>query len=684
MSRVPTDGLIDRTKPLAFRFDGRDLQGYAGDTLASALLANDVRLVARSFKYHRPRGILTAGSEEPNALVELRNGARREPNTRATVTELFDGLEASSQNRFPSLGFDLGAINGLFSPLLVAGFYYKTFMWPAAFWERVYEPLIRRAAGLGRASNAPDPDRYDKVHAFCDVLVIGGGPAGLAAALGAARSGARVILCDEDFLFGGRLNADQHEIDFMPGAAWARAAQAELATYPDVTLLPRTTVFGAYDGNMFGALERVADHLAVPGPGQPRQRAWKIVARRTILAAGAIERPLVFGGNDRPGVMMASAVRTYVNRFAVRPGTRAAIFTSTDDGWRTAHDLQQAGVAVEAIIDARNEIAPSLLDAAQKARLRVLTGAVVPATAGGKSLRRVTVRTATGRREQLDVDLLAMSGGWTPSVALTTHLGGRPRWADAIASFVPGDLPRGMAVVGAATGAFALAESLRQGSIAAAEAVESLGYTVARQDGFRADDEASSVTPLWQVPGSTGKAFVDFQHDVTRGDVELAAREGYRSVELLKRYTTLGMATDQGPHVEHQRPRDSRRSNRPRHSRRRHHGCAAALHAGRDRRLCRPSSRQGVSSDAPDCRPWLGRRTRRDLRRSRPVAARAMVRRARRTRLADHGRARSAAGARQRRRQRRLDPGQDRRTGRRRRSLSRPRLCQPVFDLAGG
>ncbi|MEO6338899.1 MAG: 2Fe-2S iron-sulfur cluster-binding protein, partial [Caulobacteraceae bacterium] len=330
--RLASGGLIDRTRPVSFRFDGKALQGYAGDTLASALVANGVRLLGRSFKYHRPRGLLTAGPEEPNGLVELRTGARREPNTKAPTVELFEGLVAASQNRWPSLRFDLLSINQLLSPLFVGGFYYKTFMWPAAFWEKVYEPLIRRTAGLGRAAAVADPDVYDKAYAFCDVLVIGAGPAGLAAAQTAARSGARVILCDDDFALGGRLLSERYDIDGIDGTAWAQGVEAELAASPEVTIMRRTQVFGAYDGGVYGALERVSDHLAEPLPHQPRQRLWRIVARRTVLAAGAVERQLVFGGNDRPGVMSAAAVRTYLNRFGAAPGRTAAVFTTTDDG----------------------------------------------------------------------------------------------------------------------------------------------------------------------------------------------------------------------------------------------------------------------------------------------------------------------------------------------------------------
>ena len=338
--RLKTGGLIDRSTSLGFAFDGRRFEGHPGDTLASALLANNVLLMGRSFKYHRPRGVISAGASEPNALVELGEGGRKEANTRATMIELYDGLKAKSQNRWPSLDFDIGALNSLGSSVFVAGFYYKTFMWPKSFWETVYEPMIRRAAGLGSAAKEADPDKYEKSYAHCDVLVIGSGPTGLMAALTAARSGARVILADEGSRLGGSLLYEQEEIDGKSGLDWANDVIAELAALPNATLMPRTTIFGWYDGNIFGAAERVNDHVPEPPPHEPRQRYWRIIAKRAVLASGAEERPIAFGGNDVPGVMLGSAMRTYANRYGTASGKSVVVFTNNDSGYRTARDLE--------------------------------------------------------------------------------------------------------------------------------------------------------------------------------------------------------------------------------------------------------------------------------------------------------------------------------------------------------
>jgi len=542
--RLPRGGLVDRSASLSFSFDGRNYTGLAGDTLASALLANGVRLVGRSFKYHRPRGIVSAGSDEPNALVELRHGARREPNTKATTIELFNDLTADSQNRWPSLRFDLRALNQLLAPFIGAGFYYKTFMWPAALWEKLYEPLIRRAAGLGRLSGEADPDTYEKAYAFCDLLVIGSGPAGLMAALGAGRAGLRVILCEDDFRFGGRLLSERDEVDGRSASAWTAHVVAELDSLPDVRLMPRTAVIGMYDGAC-GALERVSDHLAEPAPHIPRQRFWTITAKQIVVAAGAIERAIAFGGNDRPGVMLASAVRSYLNRFAVAPGRRFAVFTNNDDGWRTAADLLDAGQEVVAVIDSRANPQTSLSDDL-RGRCRVIVGGQVIGTRGWHALRKIIVATPSGE-EMLDAAVLAVSGGWNPNIALSSHKGAKPIWNERGSAFVPGSqIPKNMTVVGAAAGTFSLAGCLAEGARAGSEIASQLGGSAPRIDVPRASDQQFAITPLWHVKKSRGLVFVDPQNDVTTKDIELAHREGFKAVEHLKRYTTLGMATDQG------------------------------------------------------------------------------------------------------------------------------------------
>jgi methylglutamate dehydrogenase subunit C len=545
MSRRRAGGLVDRNRPLKFTFDGVSYAGYAGDTLASALVANGMKLVGRSFKYHRPRGIFTAGSEEPNALVELGTGARRTPNTRATTVELFDGLTAASQNRWPTLAFDVMAVNQLFAPIFVAGFYYKTFMWPVSFWEKLYEPLIRRASGLGRASGLPDPDTYETATAFCDVLVIGAGPAGLMAARTAARSGARVILCEDDFRLGGRLLAEREEVDGQPGAAFAESVEKELAASPEVRVFRRTQVFGVYDGGTYGAIERVADHLPASPSGVSRQRMWRIVARRCVNAMGAVERPIAFADNDRPGVMMASAVRAYVNRFAAVPAHRTVVFTSSDDGWRTAHDLIAAGNEVAAVVDPRAELRETLTAPLQRSGARLLLGSkVLKARGGSRGVSSVDV-VRGGTVLRIEADGLAVSGGWNPQLGLTTHKGGRPRWSPELSTFVPASLPEGMITAGAVAGDYGLSACLRKGCEAGAAAADACGFKVAPVDTPVARNEPIEVSPLWHVAGG-GKSFVDQQNDVTVADIEIAWREGFRAVEHLKRYTTLGMATDQG------------------------------------------------------------------------------------------------------------------------------------------
>ena len=535
--RLPEGGAIDRSQPIGFSFDGRRFEGYAGDTLASALLANGVHLIGRSFKYHRPRGILSAGTEEPNAIVQLASGRRTVPNLKATTVELYEGLAASSVNCWPSVGFDLMAVNDLAHRLIPAGFYYKTFMWPHGGWH-VYERPIRRMAGLGRAPDGPDPDRYERMNAHCDVLVVGAGPAGLAAAREAGRSGARVVLADEDSLPGGTLlgSAD---------TGWLGETTAELEALENVRVLTRTTVAGYFDHNFLIALERVTDRLGPHAPAHlPRQRLWRIRAGRVVLATGALERPLAFANNDRPGVMLAGAVRAYVNRFAVLPGKRAVVVTDNDSAYATALDLHRHGVEIAAVVDLRpeSEEPPGW----REAGLGILRGHAVVDTAGRRRVRAAHIAridgdgSLAGPVRSLPCDLIAMSGGWNPAVHLFSQSGGKLRYDDALRAFLPERSPRAVRCVGAVNGALDTGDCIREGRDAGA------GGAVRAAD----PPDRTAKCPLWLVPARTkageARRFVDFQNDVTSADIALAAREGYESVEHLKRYTTLGMGTDQG------------------------------------------------------------------------------------------------------------------------------------------
>jgi len=536
--RNKTGGFIDRDRTWSFRFDGRIYEAHPGDTLASALLANGVRLVGRSFKYHRPRGIFSAGPEEPNALVELRDGNRREPNTRMTVTELFDGLEARSQNRFPSLRFDFLSVNALLAPLMPAGFYYKTFMWPPAFWEKFYEPLIRRAAGLGRAAATPDPDTYETLHAHCDVLVVGSGPAGLAAATVAGAAGARVILAEQDFLHGGGLLLDPAQ------EHWRQKMLVTLGAQTETRLLARTTVVGYYDHNVLGAVERVADHLAAPPPHTPRQRFWTIRAKSVVLATGFVERFIAFPGNDRPGVMLAGAAQAFAARFGVRAGDRAVLFANNDAAYESLFALQDAGIFVAGAVDPRTD---STAMAAARARgIAVWADSEITATTGRTQLSGVRIRRRNGTETALAADLLCLSGGINPSVQLASQSRTKLLWHDGLASFVPG-VHIGMShSVGAAAGitgiSAAAADGARGGAAAATDAGFAADPTIALPDAAPTD---ATVFPLWEVK-ARGPAFVDLQTDVTAEDIRLAHREGYHHIEHAKRYTTHSMGTDQG------------------------------------------------------------------------------------------------------------------------------------------
>jgi len=531
------DGLLDRRKTIKFAFNNQEYSGHPGDTLSSALLANGVRLVGRSFKYHRPRGIFSAGAEEPNAMVQLRRGAYQEPNTRATVTELFDGLHASSQNHRGPLGFDFMGVNDLLSPFLSAGFYYKTFMWPKAFWEKIYEPVIRMSAGLGSLSGQHDPDVYDKGFLHCDLLVVGAGPAGLSAALLAGASGARVILADEDFKPGGRLNAEQLSVNDQAGSEWVSEALNRLSQMDNVRIMSRTTVYGAYDHGVYGALERKTDHL-LNSDNLPRQVLWRIYSKRCVVCAGATERGIAFGNNDRPGIMLAGSVRAYVNRWGVTPGKQVAVFTNNDNGWRTASDLVESGVEVTAVIDSRNIDVPVNVSGAS-----IIMGASVVDTKGRSGLH--TIKLSNG--QTIKSDCLAVSGGWSPNVHLTCHQRGRPVWNEKQACFVPGgELPTGMSVAGAANGSLSLSDVLQSGHDVASAALTELNISVANEAAPNGESESSDITAFWHAKDSKARCWIDLQNDVTTKDIVVSHQDGFHSVEHLKRYTTLGMATDQG------------------------------------------------------------------------------------------------------------------------------------------
>ncbi len=558
--RLPQGGLVKRDETLSFTFNGKSYKGLAGDSLAAALLANGVHLVGRSFKYHRPRGIVSAGAEEPNALLQVGDDPRTEPNLKATQVELVAGLKAAAQNAWPSVDFDVGAVNSLAARFLPSGFYYKTFMWPASAWK-TYEHFIRRAAGLGRSPSRRDPDRYDKTFAHCDVLVVGAGPAGLAAALAAGRAGARVVLVEQDHLLGGALLSQPGTaIDGKPALDWVAAAEAELAALPEVRVLKRTVCHAAFDHNFFGLVESVTDHLPQPPEQLPRKRLWKLRAKQAVFCCGAIERPMVFADNDRPGVMTASAVRSYINRYAVRPGRRAVVFTNNDSGYGAALDMEAAGIEVAAVVDTRPVPAGPLSERAEALGLRILSDSAVIAVEGKKRVRRVRVaeldaegKNWVGAPQVIDCDLVANSGGWNPTVHLFCQAKGRLRWDDVHGCFVPDKAMQwGQHVAGAANGAFGLGACLREGAAAGAGAAADCGFAEASSAAPQAENH--DFLPgrwLWLIPGEQplgrkAKHFVDQQNDVTAADLRLALREGYSSIEHVKRYTTTGMATDQG------------------------------------------------------------------------------------------------------------------------------------------
>ena len=548
--RLSRGGRIDRATPIQFTFDGRPIAAYPGDTVASALLANGVTLIGRSFKYHRPRGIVSAGAEDPNAFVQLGRGARTLPNRLATVTSATPGLEVRHVNAWPSLDFDVMSVLGLATPFIPAGFYYKTLMWPRRLWP-LYEHVLRHAAGLGHAPPEPDPDRYDHIHAHCDVLVVGAGPAGLAAARAAAQSGARVILADEQSEPGGSLLASHERVDGLPGPEWAEAAAAELSKTPGVTVLPHTTAFGLYESNLVMLVERLFRGTLDAAGAERGARVWRLLPRQIVLASGAHERPLLFANNDRPGVMLANAISTYVRRYAVAPGSRAVLFTNNDLAYRAALDLADAGVPVAAIVDVRSDLEGEFPAEARARGIPVREGAVIHRVHGRGRVAAVEMCLLDGAPLGLvECDLLGVSGGFAPALHLHAQAGGPMEWCPTIAAFVPKSA-NGIHPAGAVAGELGLAAALRQGTAAGAAAAQAAGCSRTGQSlAPQANQPADGCfQPYWLPPGELSQSkpqFVDLHEDVTLDDLRLSLREGFESVEHIKRYTTLGMGPDQG------------------------------------------------------------------------------------------------------------------------------------------
>ena len=549
--RQPSGGHIDRSKVLDFTWDGKPLQGYAGDSLASALLANGEQVLGRSFKYHRPRGVMSAGVEESGALVTVGAGARCDANVRATTQELYQGLVAQGQNAWPSVRFDFGALNGLLSRFLSAGFYYKTFMgvppleWGSGtgMWMR-YEKIIRRAAGMGEASRAPDPDHYEHAHGYCDLLVVGSGPAGRAAARAAAQAGLDVVLVEQDSVSGGNSLS-------QPGAAAGLADEITALEHAGVRIMTRTIAFGLYDHGTAGLLERVTDHLAGPPTWLPRQRFWTLRAAYIVLATGAIERHLAFGNNDRPGVMTVAAARTYLNRFAVLPGERIVVATNNDSAYPVAAELANAGASVR-LLDARTTIPDQVRNSLASAEVDLHLGLAPLQARGASGVNALALAKADGAnwREagSMSCDLVLVSAGWSPVVNLLSHRGVHPVWDAANACFLPDTSVEPITMAGSAAGVWHTSDCVVSGTAAGIRAANALGKSVSQTSAPAAGGWQAPIKALYEikVPGRKLKSFVDLQHDVTTEDIRLAHREGYVSVEHLKRYTTLGMAIDQG------------------------------------------------------------------------------------------------------------------------------------------
>jgi heterotetrameric sarcosine oxidase alpha subunit len=546
---------INKDKKISFTFNGKRYLGYEGDTLASALLANGVHLVGRSFKYHRPRGFIGAGVDEPNAQVQLYSGAKTEPNAIATTIELVEGLVAKSQNCWPSVSFDFGEINNILNKFLPAGFYYKTFMWPKSFWHKIYEPIIRKAAGLGIAPLKPDPDRYEHKFEYCDILVVGSGPSGLASALAAAKNGAKVILAEDKPRFGGSLLTGEVTIGNKKGKEWADEIILQLQSMPNVIVKNRSQVFGYYDHNMMVMLERTKDHIEKPAKFTPRQRLWYIRAKEVIISTGSIERPLVFGNNDRPGIMLASAAKEYMRVYGVLVGKKPIIFTNNDSGYETAIDFKKNGID-PLIVDVRKNPDSSIVNEARNLGINIKFSHGVVNAKGHLKVKSATIGKLNTEKndyenlEDISCDCICVSGNWTPTVHLSSQSGNKLKFDDQINAFIPNHSRQNESTIGSASGSYLLNKNLEQGF--------KKGYDLSKKI-TKSDLKTPTPTSnekvygqqdkFWCMPLPNNKHYkrcVDFQNDVYVSDIELAVREGFRSIEHVKRYTTLGMATDQG------------------------------------------------------------------------------------------------------------------------------------------
>jgi len=553
--RLNTGGLINRDQPIEFKFNGKKYIGYEGDTLASALLANGIHLIGRSFKYHRPRGFFGAGVDEPNAKMQVEINGCSEPNINATEIELVNGLSASSQNCWPSVNFDIGAINNFLNRFFPAGFYYKTFMWPKSFWYRVYEPFIRKAAGLGIASLEKDKERYEHKYEYCDLLVTGSGPAGLASAYAAAKNGAKVILAEDKPRYGGTLLTDDVTIDNLSGKDWSEKIISELKEMPNVIVKNRSQVFGYYDHNMMVMFERTGDHLEKKPKYTPRQRLWYIRAKEVLLSTGSIERPIVFGNNDTPGVFLSAAAKEYMKVYGVLIGKKPIIFTNNDSGYETAIEFKKNGVN-PIVLDTREDQNSELINEAKDLDIKIKFSYAVIVAHGYKKVKSATIgkldkdKIDFENTEQIDCDSICVSGFWTPTVHLASQSGNKLKFNDSIDAFVPDKSKQNEHSLGAANGTFTLQDTLKNSFNTGSE----VSKTITKKDEKiqipnTNERKYSAHDKFWCSPlpkGKNYKRFVDFQNDVAVSDIEVALREGYRSIEHVKRYTTLGMATDQG------------------------------------------------------------------------------------------------------------------------------------------